>query len=182
LIFFEEPQLNIHKLDKLLNPHRIALIGVTINPSSVGGIVLRNLVGGGFRGVVYPVSPSAEAIMGVPCYSDISSLPRTPDLAIICTPAEQVPGIVEQCGEAGILGVIIMSAGFKETGEDGLNLERRISAALKKYDVFWAPTAWVLLFRESALMPVLAKVCPGRGMLLSSPSPERCALPCLTGQ
>jgi acetyltransferase len=134
LIFFEEPQLNIHKLDKLLNPHRIALIGVTINPSSVGGIVLRNLVGGGFRGVVYPVSPSAEAIMGVPCYSDISSLPRTPDLAIICTPAEQVPGIVEQCGEAGILGVIIMSAGFKETGEDGLNLERRISAALKKYD------------------------------------------------
>ena len=71
--------MNIHKLDKLLNPRRIALIGVTINPNSVGGKVLSNLVGGGFNGVVYPVSPTAEAQMGVACYPEISSLPRNPD-------------------------------------------------------------------------------------------------------
>lgn len=133
-IFIEEPQLNVHKLDKLLNPHRIALIGVTINPSSVGGKVLGNLVGGGFRGVVYPVSPSAEAIMGVPCYPDLGSLPRTPDLAIICTPAEQVPEMVEQCGQAGIQGIIIMSAGFRETGEEGLRLEHSIVETVKRYE------------------------------------------------
>ncbi len=126
--------MNVHKLEKLLNPRRIALIGVTINPNSVGGVVLGNLVGGGFRGVVYPVSASAEAILGVPCYRDLSSLPRRPDMAIICTPAEQVPGLVEQCGEIGIAGVIIMSAGFRETGEEGLALEQRIKETLSRYE------------------------------------------------
>lgn len=126
--------MNVHKLEKLLNPRRIALIGVTINPNSVGGVVLGNLVGGGFRGVVYPVSASAEAILGVPCYRDLSSLPRRPDMAIICTPAEQVPGLVEQCGEMGIMGLIIMSAGFKETGEEGLALEERIRETVSRYE------------------------------------------------
>ncbi len=126
--------MNVHKLEKLLNPRRIALIGVTINPNSVGGVVLGNLVGGGFRGVVYPVSASAEAILGVPCYRDLSSLPRRPDMAIICTPSEQVPGLVEQCGEMGIMGIIIMSAGFRETGEEGLALEERIRETVSRYE------------------------------------------------
>ena len=125
--------MNVHKLDKLLNPRRIALVGVTINPNSVGGKVLGNLVGGGFKGVVYPVSPTAEALMGVPCYPDIASLPRTPDLAIICTSSDKVPALVEQCGEAGILGVIIMSAGFREIGEEGMALEVQIQDSIKKY-------------------------------------------------
>lgn len=126
--------MNVHKLDKILNPKRIALIGVTINPNSVGGKVLGNLVGGGFRGVVYPVSSTAEAIMGVPCYPDLKSLPRRPDMAIICTPAQQVPDIVEECGEAGILGIIVMSAGFREAGEEGLALERRIRDSVARFE------------------------------------------------
>ncbi len=99
------------KSDKLLNPGRIALIGVTINPESVGGKALGNPVGGGFRGVVYPVSATAEALLGVPCYPDIQSLPRTPDMALICTSAQKVPELVEQCGKAGIKSIIFMSAG-----------------------------------------------------------------------
>jgi len=126
--------MNVHKLDKLLNPRRIALVGVTINPNSVGGKVLGNLVGGGFRGVVYPVSATAEAILGVPCYPDLKNLPGKPDMAIICTPAEQVPEIIEECGEIGIAGIIVMSAGFKETGEEGLALEKRIQATLSRYE------------------------------------------------
>ena len=126
--------MNVHKLDKLLNPRRIALIGVTINPNSVGGKVLGNLVGGGFKGVVYPVSPTAEALMGVPCYPDIAALPRTPDLAIICTSSDKVPDLVEQCGEAGIFGVIVMSAGFREIGAEGMALEKQIQDSIKKYE------------------------------------------------
>ena len=133
-LVFEELEMNVHQLDKLLNPHRIALIGVTINPNSVGGKVLSNLVGGGYKGVVYPVNPTAEAIMGVPCYPDLDSLPRVPDLAIICTGAAQVPDLVEQCGNVGVGGVIIMSAGFREIGEEGKALEQRIRECLKKYD------------------------------------------------
>ncbi|MBN1425609.1 GNAT family N-acetyltransferase [Candidatus Fermentibacteria bacterium] len=119
--------MNVHKLDSLFNPTRIALIGVTINPNSVGGKVLANLVGGGFRGVVYPVNEESEAVMGVPCYPHLGALPRTPDVAVICTPAERVPAVVRQCGEAGIGGLIIMSAGFKETGEQGRRLEEQIA-------------------------------------------------------
>lgn len=116
----------IRRLDNIFRPKRIALIGVSNNPDSVGGITLRNLVGGGYRGVVYPINPKHEAVMGIPCYPDVKSLPKTPDLAVIMTPAKQVPEIVKNCGEAGILGIIIMSAGFKESGEEGKILEEKV--------------------------------------------------------
>lgn len=126
--------MNIHKLNNIFNPQRIALIGVTTNPNSVSGKVLINLVSGGFRGVVYPVNPDHEAVMGIPCYPDVRSLPKTPELGIICTPAEKVPGLVRECGESGVRGLIIMSAGFREIGEEGLKLEEQIRAEIKKYE------------------------------------------------
>ncbi len=118
--------MNIHNLNSIFNPSRIALIGVTTNPNSVSGKVLINLVSGGFRGVVYPVNPDHEAVMGIPCYPDLAGLPRIPDLAIICTTANKVPETVQACGLKGIPGIIIMSAGFRETGEAGLKLEEEI--------------------------------------------------------
>ncbi len=124
----------MHKLDRFFKPHRIALLGVTPNPKSVGGKVLSNLVGGGFRGVVYPVNPTSEAVLGIPCYPDVKSLPKTPDLALICTPAEQVPEMVQQCGEAGILGIIILSAGFREVGHSGKRLEQQVMAQARRFD------------------------------------------------
>ncbi|MDQ1351616.1 MAG: acetyltransferase, partial [Acidobacteriota bacterium] len=126
--------MDVHKLDRIFNPQRIALVGVTTNPKSVGGKVLSNLVGGGFRGVVYPVNPDSEAVMGIQCYPDVKTLPRTPDLAVICTPAEQVPDLVRQCGENGILGIIIMSSGFKETGPAGKALEDQVMEEAHKFE------------------------------------------------
>ena len=87
----------VQQLDQIFDPQRIALIGVTQNPNSVGGKVLGNLIGGGFRGVVYPVNPGAEAVLGISCYPDIKSLPKVPDLAVICTPADQVPEWIGIC-------------------------------------------------------------------------------------
>ncbi len=113
-------------LDKIFKPQRIALVGVTTNPRSVGGKILSNLITGGYRGVVYPINPAVEAVMGIPCFTDVKSLPRTPDLAVICTPAPQVPEIVADCGQAGITGIVIISAGFRETGPDGWALEEQI--------------------------------------------------------
>jgi len=126
--------VNVHNLDRIFKPKRIALVGVTINPNSVGGKVLGNLIGGGFRGVVYPVNPTSEAVLGVQCYPDVASPPRTPDLAVICTRAAEVPDLVRQCGEAGILGIIIMSAGFKEAGAEGQALEEAIKTEAAKFD------------------------------------------------
>lgn len=126
--------MNIHKLNAIFNPHRIAVIGVTTNPNSVSGKLLINLVSGGFKGVVYPVNPDHEAVMGIPCYPSVGGLPKIPDLGIICTPAEKVPEMVRACGEAGVKGLIIISAGFKEIGEAGELLEKDIRAEIKKWD------------------------------------------------
>ncbi|MGB9861529.1 MAG: acetate--CoA ligase family protein, partial [Candidatus Bipolaricaulaceae bacterium] len=126
--------MSIRNLDKIFKPQRIAVVGASNNPASVGYTVLKNLIGSGFSGVVYPVNPRYEAVQGIHAYPDVKSLPRTPDLAIICTPAATVPDILEQCGEAGILGVIIISAGFKEAGEEGRRLEARLRETIQKYE------------------------------------------------
>lgn len=125
--------ISIHGLKRLLNPKRIALIGVTINPESVGGKVLANLVGGAFKGVVYPVNPNSESVLGVQCYQSIHNLPRTPDMAIICSPAINVPDILHDCGESGIEGVIIMSAGFNEIGVDGKAINDKLKKVIAEY-------------------------------------------------
>lgn len=126
--------MGVQNIDRFFNPQRIALIGVTINPNSVGGKVLGNLVGGGFNGVVYPVNPDSEAVQGIPCYPDVNHLPRVPDLGVICSPAEEVPDLVRQCGEVGIKALIIMSAGFKEAGPEGRKLEERIRIEARRHD------------------------------------------------
>ena len=86
----------IRKLDSIFRPKRIALLGVSNDPNSVGGITLKNLIGGGFNGVVYPINPKREAVMGVPCYPDVKSLPKTPDLAIIMTAAKLLDSKLNQ--------------------------------------------------------------------------------------
>ena len=125
--------MNVHNLGRIFEPKRIALIGVGQNPRSVGGKVLANLVGGGYAGVVYPVNPDHESVLGIQCHPDVARLPHTPDLAILCSPAEQVPAQVAACGDAGILGLIIVTAGFKETGAAGRALEQRIRAERSRY-------------------------------------------------
>ena len=125
--------MNVHNLDVFFNPRRIAIVEISSNPNSVSGKTLSNLVSGGFRGVVYPVNPNLEAMMGFPCYKDLKSVPRTPDLVIICTAASMVPDKVRECGETGVSGIIIMSAGFRETGVQGRLLEEQVLQELKKY-------------------------------------------------
>jgi acetyltransferase len=121
-------------LDRIFKPKRIALIGVTMNPNSVGGKVLSNLIDGGFPGEVYPVNPDYESVMGMKCYPDAASLPETPELGIICAAAEKVPDWVRQCGQRGILGVIIQSAGFKEAGAEGAALERQVREEQARFE------------------------------------------------
>ena len=126
--------MSIRNLDKIFEPHRVAVIGASDTPTSVGYTVLRNLIGSGFRGVVYPVNSKREAIQGIQAYNDITSLPHPPDLAVICTPATSVPAIVRQCGEAGTRGVVIISAGFREIGAEGRKLEKLVRDEQRKFD------------------------------------------------
>lgn len=125
--------MSIENLHKIFNPYRVAVIGASDTPTSVGYTVLKNLVGSGFRGVVYPVNPKRESVQGIHAYKDVASLPHPPDLAVICTPARTVPGLVHDLGEVGTRGIVIISAGFREIGEEGKRLEVQVCEEQSKY-------------------------------------------------
>jgi acetyltransferase len=120
-------------LDFLLEPRSVAVIGVGREPDGVGRTIFDALLAGGFRGDVWPVNPSATDIEGHRCFPDVQSLPGVPDLAVVAVPAAAVPSIVEACGEAGIPGVVVISAGFKESGPAGGTLEREITRIARSH-------------------------------------------------
>ncbi|MGD2056846.1 MAG: GNAT family N-acetyltransferase [Gammaproteobacteria bacterium] len=126
--------VSIRNLEKIFKPRRVVLIGIDNRPEDIGKLVLSNLLGSGFRGIVYPVSFSVESVSGVPTYPDLASLPKTPDLAVICTQAADVPAVVEDCGAAGIMGLVILSSGFSEADEEGRRLEERVADAARRFE------------------------------------------------
>jgi acetyltransferase len=115
-----------HPLDAIFAPHSVAVIGATDRPGSVGRAVLWSLVSSPFGGTVYPVSDKRTSVLGIKAYRNIGDLPEPVDLAVIVTPAATVPGIIGECVATGVRGAIVISAGFKEHGEKGKELERQI--------------------------------------------------------
>ena len=122
-------------LDSIFNPKSIALIGASDEEGSVGLILMKNLTETGYKGIVYPVNIHKPEILGKKAYTSVSQLPQVVDLAIIATPAATVPDIVEECGNTGIKGLIIISAGFKEAGAPGKLLEKNILEIKRKFDM-----------------------------------------------
>jgi acetyltransferase len=113
-------------LEAIFNPKSVAVVGATERPNSVGRTILFNLISNPFGGVVYPVNPKRESILGVKAYASITDCPGQVDLVVIVTPAKTVPGLVQEAVDNGIKGAIIISAGFKERGEEGVELERQV--------------------------------------------------------
>lgn len=122
-------------LDKIFNPKSIAIIGGSDEESTVGYALMKNLIDLGYKGKVYPVNLHKDEILGLKACKSVSELPETVDLAVIATPAKTVPDVVEQCGKAGIIGIIIISAGFKEIGAEGKALEEKIVELKRKYNL-----------------------------------------------
>ena len=125
--------MTIRNLDTIFRPSRVAILGASDRPGSVGGAVLRNMLGADFKGVVYPVNPNRESVHGVAAYRSVADLPNTPDLAVVCTPAPTVPDLIDACGERGVRGVLVISGGFREAGDSGNDLETE----LKRRAVRW---------------------------------------------
>ena len=113
-------------LDVFFSPKTVAVIGATETANSVGRTVLWNLVTSPFGGTVYPVNPKRPSVLGVKAYKSISDIPEQVDLAVIVTPPPSIPGIIRECGENGVRGAIVISAGFKEIGPEGAELERQL--------------------------------------------------------
>ncbi|WDT69751.1 MAG: CoA-binding protein [Candidatus Manganitrophus sp.] len=121
-----------HPLDVFFSPRTVALIGATESEGSVGRTILRNLIGNPFGGVVFPINPKRSSVLGIKAYPSIAEVPEGVDLAVIATPAKTVPGIIRECVQAGARGAIIISAGFKEAGAAGVELERQILAEARR--------------------------------------------------
>jgi acetyltransferase len=113
-------------LDMFFAPRNVAVIGATESPASVGRTILWNLINSPFGGTVFPVNPKRTSVLGIRAYPTIAAVPDKVDLAVIVTPAKTVPGVVRECVAAGVKGAIIISAGFKEAGKAGAELERQV--------------------------------------------------------
>ena len=119
-------------LDALFNPESVAVIGATEREGTVGRTVLQNLLSPAFHGRVYPVNPQRPQVLGVKAYARIGELPEPVQLAVVTTPAATVPGIIAECIEAGTKSAVVISAGFKEHGAQGVALERQIQEQLRR--------------------------------------------------
>ena len=116
-------------LDVFFSPKTVAVIGATENPNTVGRTVLWNLVTSPFGGTVYPVNPKRPSVLGVKAYKSVSEIPEQVDLAVVVTPPPSIPGIIRECGENGVRAAVVISAGFKEIGAEGAELERQLAEA-----------------------------------------------------
>ncbi|MCW0217211.1 MAG: CoA-binding protein, partial [Prosthecobacter sp.] len=155
-------------LESFFRPRSIALIGATDREGSVGRAIWENLYS--FGGVVFPVNGRRTEVLGVKAFPNIAALPEVPDLVIVVTPAAAVPQIVEEAGMVGVRAVVVISAGFKEMGEAGTQLEARVLDAARRHGVrVIGPNCLGLMVPHSSLNATFASSMaePGRVAFLS---------------
>lgn len=119
-------QYTANPLKSIFSPQNVAVIGATEKEGSVGRTILWNLISSPFGGAVFPINPKRSSLLGIKAYPNIKDVPDQIDLAVIVTPANSIPSIITECAEAGVKGAIVISAGFKEVGPSGAELERQL--------------------------------------------------------
>ena len=123
----------MNNLDKVFKPRSIAIIGASRRKQTIGREIIHNLIEYEFTGAIYPVNPNADSIHSVKCYPSVKEIPGEIDLAIITVPKQLVLGVVDECGEKGIKGLIVITAGFREVGAEGAALEQKLVDKIKQY-------------------------------------------------
>ena len=123
----------VASIERLLRPTSIAVIGASRRPGTIGRELLANLVAGSFQGKLYPVNPAGGEIAGLTAYRSVGDVPGHVDLAVLAVPAAQVPDVAEACGRKGVGGLVVISAGFAETGGDGRAAERELVSMARRY-------------------------------------------------
>ncbi len=119
-------------LDPIFHPQNIAVVGATEREGSVGRTIFWNLISSPFGGTVYPVNPTRNSILGVRAYPSLKDVPDKIDLVVLVTPAKSIPALIREAVDLGIKGAVIISAGFKEVGAEGVALERQVLAEARR--------------------------------------------------
>jgi len=127
--------MSIHNLDKVFRPNSVAIIGASKKKGGIGLAVVNNLEKSGYKGKIFPVNPHYKIINGLPTYPSLSDIGQSIDLAVVATPIETAPSIIKECALVGIGGVIIISAGGKEVGTKGRELEEKIKEEAERKNI-----------------------------------------------
>ncbi len=169
--------MRLTDIDSLFTPTAIAVFGASEQPDSIGGLVFRNLLDGGYQGQCYAINPKYTQVLDHACHKNLSEIDRQIDLALIAIPAEQVPGVLDQCGDYGVKAAVVYSAGFAERGEGGLALqERMVEAARRNRIRIMGPNCLGVMRPQHALNASVAEHLPRPGnVALVSQSGAICA-------
>jgi len=122
-------------LNAIFRPRTIALIGASKKRQKLSNVILRAIMDGDFTGRLYPVNPKADVIYCLPVHPSVTAIPDEVDLAIVVVPRLIVPGVLEECAQKGVKGVVVITAGFKEIGAEGAELEEKILKIVRRHNI-----------------------------------------------
>ena len=155
-----------NSLVPLLRPKTVAVVGASRDPSSLGNALFRNILQGRFKGTVFPVNPRAQAIEGVRAYASLSDLPEAPDLVILAVPASKVQSVARRALDMGSRGLLVLAAGFAETGPEGARRQERLEKLVRSRGArLVGPNCLGLLNTDASIQlnASLATALPPRG-------------------
>ena len=153
-------------LEALLYPKKVAVIGASRSPAKVGYAVLNNLIQGGYQGDIVPVNPAGGSLLGLPVYSDLASYKQPIDLGVICVPTSLVKGAVEDAIRAGAKAIVVITAGFREVGKQGAELEEEIKRLCSAHQVrLLGPNCLGVINTESQMNATFATKTPKQGVI-----------------
>jgi acetyltransferase len=153
-------------LEALFSPQGVAVVGASTDPGKLGHSVLDNIIKYGYRGQVYPVNPKADEILGKTCYPRATDIPGQVDLAVIVVPNRFVAGVLKDCGEKGVGAAIIITAGFREAGAEGRQMEREVMGIAEEYDIrVVGPNCLGVIDTNSSLNASFAAGMPDQGKI-----------------
>jgi len=125
----------LSELASLFNPKSIAIIGASKSPGKIGNVIVKNMIDCGYKGKIIPVNPKESTIEGLPCYPDVNKIPEPVEMAVLSVPAGKSLEIATACGKKGLRYLVVITAGFKETGKEGLELERKLLEICRQYNM-----------------------------------------------
>lgn len=166
-----------HYLSPLLEPKSVGVIGASERESSLGNVVIRNMLDAGFKGRLFAINPKHETVLGIPCHKSVEDVPHRLDLAVIALRADKVPGVIDSCGRAGVKAVVVLTAGFSESDKRGAMLERHVVEAARRHRIrLLGPNCLGIMRPELGLNATFAHASALKGSIgLISQSGALCA-------
>ncbi|KJS17556.1 MAG: acyl-CoA synthetase [Peptococcaceae bacterium BRH_c4b] len=151
-------------LTNFFNPQSVAVIGASSSPGKIGHAILKNVIESGYAGKILPVNPREDEILGLKAYPDIKAVPGRVEMAVISVPAAGVLKVAGECGRAGVKNLVVITAGFKEVGKEGLDMEKELLATCREYGMHMlGPNCLGMIDTHMRINTSFAKVYPLKG-------------------